>query len=176
MGSVHMKVNNKALKCLLNIDYLITGAALVGLITVTFLGVIMRYFFNNPFIWLEEVQIWCFVWLVFFGAGAAFRTGSHVAIDVIVDLFPPKVKKAVEICVYLVVVAVLFYLMRHGSNLVRQMANTGRMTNIIKVPYSIIYSSLPIGCGLMIINYTIIMVNSLFTKKADVEGGAEEWI
>lgn len=171
-----MKVNNKALKCLLNIDYLITGAALVGLITVTFLGVIMRYFLNNPFIWLEEVQIWCFVWLVFFGAGAAFRTGSHVAIDVIVDLFPPKVKKAVEICVYLVVMAVLFYLMMHGANLVRQMVNTGRMTNILKVPYSMIYASLPIGCGLMMINYTIMTAASLFTKKADMEGGAEEWI
>lgn len=171
-----MKLNNKVLNCILNLDYLITGAALVSLITVTFLGVIMRYFLNNPFIWLEEVQLWCFTWLVFFGAGAAFRTGSHVAIDVIIDLIPPKAKKIVEICVYLVVMVILYYFILHGTTLVKQLGSTGRMTNILKIPYSIIYSALPIGCGLMMINYTIITITSLFTKKTDVEGGAEEWI
>ena len=73
----------KALEKILNLDYIIAGIALSVLIIVTFGGVIMRYFLGNPIIWGEEVQLFCFVWTVFFGAGAAFRTGSHVAIDVI---------------------------------------------------------------------------------------------
>lgn len=52
-----------------NLDVMIAGIALVILIICTFMGVVMRYFFNNPFVWLQEVQLWCFTWVVFFGCG-----------------------------------------------------------------------------------------------------------
>lgn len=151
----------KALEKILNLDYIIAGTALSILIIVTFGGVIMRYFVGNPIIWGEEVQLFCFVWTVFFGAGAAFRTGSHVAIDVIVDMFPEKLRKVVEIAGYFVVLGVLIFLLSHSLPLIKQLAATGRTTNILKVPYSFIYSSLPIGCVLMIINYTLFMYKML---------------
>jgi len=167
-----MKLKNKVLNALLNLDLLIAGISLSVLIVITFLGVIMRYFVNNPFVWQEEVQLWCFVWVVFFGGSVAFRSGSHVAIDIVVDLLPDSLKKVVDILVYFVVMVVLLYLSIHGSNLVIQLASTGRLTNILQVPYSIIYSSLPIGCVLMMMNYTLVTGLSLFSKKSNVEGGA----
>lgn len=168
-----MKVENKTLKYLLNIDLVISGVWLVLLIITTFLGVVMRYFFNNPYVWLEEFQLWCFVWVVFFGAGAAFRSGSHVAIDILVDLMPARMRKVVEVSGYLVVMCILFYLMLHGSTLVNQLARTSRTTNILKIPYPIIYSVLPIGCALMMINYTLVTVRALFVKKDDSSEGGE---
>lgn len=63
------------------------------LIVLTFAGVIWRYIFHAPFTWLEEVQTSCMVWITFAAAGAAFRTGNHVAIEMIVDLMPKKHKK-----------------------------------------------------------------------------------
>jgi TRAP-type C4-dicarboxylate transport system permease small subunit len=168
-----VKLNNKALNTLLNLDLIIAGISVTVLILLTFIGVIMRYFVNNPFTWQEEVQLWCFVWVIFFGASAAFRSGSHVAIDIVVDLLPDSLKKVVDILVYFVVMAVLIYLAIHGSNLVTQLANTGRTTNILDVPYPIIYAAFPIGCVLMMINYTLITGVSLFSKKTKVEGGVQ---
>lgn len=170
-GSEDMEIKNKTLRYLLNMDLVISGLALVALIITTFSGVIMRYFLNNPYTWLEEFQLWCFVWLVFFGASAAFRSGGHVAIEIVVDLMPPMAKKVVEILGYFVTMAVLVYFMVHGSNLVKQLLNTGRMTNILKIPYPIIYSALPIGCGLMMLNHTLITFISLFNNKIQTEGG-----
>lgn len=167
-----MKLNNKALNALLNLDLLIAGISLIVLIIITFLGVVMRYFVNNPFIWQEEVQLWCFVWIIFFGSSAAFRSGSHVAIDIVVDLLPDTLKKVVNILVYFIVMFVLVYLTIHGSTLVAQLASTARTTNILHVQYSIIYSAFPIGCVLMMINYTLVTAISLFTKKTNVKGGA----
>ena len=155
----------RTLEKILNLDYIIAGISLVILIIVTFGGVIMRYFLGNPIIWGEEVQLLCFVWTVFFGAGAAFRTGSHVAIDVVVDMFPNKIKRTIEIMGYFVVVIVLLFLLYHSLPLINQLAVTGRTTNILKIPYSIIYSSLPIGCILMIINYTLVMYKLLKGEK-----------
>ncbi|MDF2858022.1 MAG: hypothetical protein K0Q87_3873, partial [Neobacillus sp.] len=165
------KTENKALNYLLNLDLFITGITLVILIAVTFTGVITRYFFSSPIMWLEEVQLWCFVWIAFFGGGAAFRTHSHVAIDVLVDMFPVSLKRIIEVVIYVVVMGVLLYFMIHGGKLVGQLARTGRLTNILDIPYPVIYSAFPIGCGLMMINYTIMTVQSKLFSKNDVIGG-----
>ncbi|WP_291633177.1 TRAP transporter small permease [Clostridium sp.] len=167
-----MKLKNKTLNALLNLDLIIAVISLIVLIIITFLGVIMRYFANNPFIWQQEVQLWCFVWIVFFGSSAAFRSGSHVAIDLVVDLLPDSLKKVVDILGYFVMMGVLIYLTIHGSNLVIQLASTNRLTNILRVPFSIIYSAFPIGCVLMMINYTLVTGISIFSKKNKVKGGA----
>ncbi|WP_343185005.1 TRAP transporter small permease [Anoxynatronum sibiricum] len=155
-------VKNKPLNYLLNLDLVLTGAAFLVLVTITFAGVIMRYFVNRPLVWLEEVQLMCFVWIVFFGAGAAFRTGSHVAIDMLVDRFPQQLRKIVEILIYIAVVLVLGYFMIQGWSLVQQMGQTNRLTNIFKIPYTLIYAAFPIGCVLMIINYSIATYTQVF--------------
>lgn len=165
-------VKNKPLNYLLNLDLILTGMTFLVLVTITFAGVIMRYFINRPLVWLEEVQLMCFVWIVFFGAGAAFRTGSHVAIDMLVDRFPQQIRKLVEILIYITVIIVLGYFMIQGWSLVQQMGQTNRLTNIFKIPYTLIYAAFPIGCVLMMINYSIttftqILQPMFFGKEGD---------
>lgn len=166
-----MEIKNKVLRGLLNLDFLLTAIALIVITAVTFLGVIMRYCFNSPITWLQEVQLWCFVWIVFFGAGAAFRTNSHVAIEILVDTFPPFLKKIVEVFIYVVVLGVLGFLTVQGINLVIQMLQTERTTDILNIPFWFIYSAFPIGCVWMIVNHTLVLVYTLFLGK-DVKGGA----
>lgn len=69
-----------------NLDIVVAGAALIVLIVLTFAGVVMRYIVGQPFTWLEEVQLFCMVWIVFAAGGAAFRTKSHVAIEMVADM------------------------------------------------------------------------------------------
>lgn len=89
-----MESNKKnKLSFLANLDVIIASVILALLIVLTFAGVIWRYIFHAPFTWLEEVQTSCMVWITFAAAGAAFRTGNHVAIEMIVDLMPKKHKK-----------------------------------------------------------------------------------
>ena len=97
------KKENKASAILMNIDIVVASIILAILIVLTFLGVVWRYIFNAPFTWLEEVQTSCMVWIVFAGAGAAFRSGNHVAIEMIVDLMPKSMQKIMEILISIVV-------------------------------------------------------------------------
>lgn len=107
-----MKKENKMLSFLGNLDIVVAAAVLAILVVLTFLGVIWRYVLSAPFTWLEEVQMACMVWIVFAAGGAAFRTGNHVAIEMVVDLMPKKLQKIVEILISVVVVAVIGYLDR----------------------------------------------------------------
>lgn len=139
-------------------DIWLTGTMFVVLTTVTFLGVIMRYFINRPFTWLEEMQIALFLGVVYLGGGAAFRHGSHVAIDFLVDRLPAAVQRIVLICVHVIVVGVLAYFAFQSAGLAATMAKTGRVTSILRIPSVIIYAMIPIGLVWTIINYLYTVV------------------
>lgn len=160
------------MKVLKNLDLIIAGIAMGVLVVVTFFGVVMRYCFVKPFVWQEEVQAICFVWITFMAGGAAFRAGSHVAIDVLVDLFPPKVKKVFDVLIYLAVVVVLTYLMVQSCVLIRQLYRSHRITSILHISYPLIYSAVPIGCVLMVFNYTLQTWKSL-KQPLTKEGNAQ---
>lgn len=166
-----MKSKNKLIHLLSNLDWAVTCIAMAVLIFVTFLGVIMRYFFNSPLVWTEEVQLWCFVWVVFLGGGATFRLGEHVSIDILVDLLPKALQKIVKVVEYVVVIAVLIYYTKYSTVLAQQMVRTERLTNILGIPYGLIYSAFPVGCIIMIISYTVTVVQ-YFLSTNEVQGGA----
>lgn len=141
-------------KTLANLDLIIAAIAFVCLVFVTFGGVIMRYVFSDPFIWAEEVQLWSFLWMIFLGAGAAFRYGSHVAVEIIFDKLPQQFKSKVNIVNYLITVAILGYLFFLGLDLLSLMVKIGKATSILHVPFWFINAVIPVSCVIMIISAT----------------------
>ncbi|MDR1249736.1 MAG: TRAP transporter small permease [Treponema sp.] len=157
---------NKRLRRILgDLDFYIAGTVLAALILFTFFGVIMRYFINRPVIWGEEFQLFCIIIIVFFGAGAGFRTGSHVAIDFVVDLFPRKAQRVFEVIIYVITMLVFIYFALQSAVFVRQMYATKRSTDILNIPYFLTYSAFPLGCVLMMVNYTVVVYRKLFGKE-----------
>jgi len=160
----------KLLAKLCNFDIIIAGIVLGVLILYTFLAVIMRYFVNRPIYWGEEFQLICIIIIVFFGAGAGFRTGSHIAIDFLVDFFPLKLQKVIAVIIFAMSIAVMIYFFIQSSAFVRQMYATRRITDILRIPFYFIYASFPIGCVLIIINYSVATYSKYFSnsnKEAD---------
>ncbi|QTQ14217.1 TRAP transporter small permease [Treponema parvum] len=153
------------INALKNLDTVIAALALVLLVAVTFVGVVMRYVFSSPFAWEEEVQLALIVWVVFFGGRYAFVTGSHPAIDMIVNVFPKKIRKPFMCAVILFSITVLLYAGLQGFRYTLQMLNNSRVTNILRIPFALIYAPLPIGCVLMSAQ---IVINN-FCKKTGEE-------
>ena len=50
---------------------------------------------------------------------------------------------------------IMVYFFVQSFMFVRQMFVTQRVTNILRIPFFLIYSAFPLGCALIIINYTI---------------------
>lgn len=156
-----MKDKNKILKVIGNLDIAIAAIALVILIVLTSSGVFMRYILGQPYTWLEEVQLFCMVWIVFAAGGAAFRTGNHVAIEMVVELFPKKIQKVIEIFVDIVILFVIGYLFMQSIGFIKLFVASGRSTSMIKIPYTLIYGIAPVSYILMIISY----FTSKYTKR-----------
>ena len=145
----------KILKNLRNLSTIIAGISLTVLVTLSFLGVIMRYVFNSPIPFLQEVQLFCAVWLIFFGGSEAVRSGSIVSIDFIVDQLPRKIHISLDIIIYILTIAVLLFLSFWGFKQLHFLAVTERLSYILEIPFWIIYLSFPLGCLLMSVEYLI---------------------
>lgn len=161
-----------AKKILANLDSIVAGTALVILVALTILGALLRYFFNHPFVWLEEVQLWCEVWVAFIGAGAAFRTGSHVAIEIIIDALPKRIQKVFDFIIAFIVIGVIGYLFIESIGYLQLFIKSGRTTSILQVPYTVIYGVIPITCVLMLSNYCYVFykrMHGIDVTKEDQE-------
>ncbi len=163
-----MEENKFSLKsCLANLDIVIAGTVLAILIVLTFAGVIWRYFLGKPFTWLEEVQTACMVWIVFSAAGAAFRLGNHVAIEMIVDLMPKPLQKVMTVLISVVVVVVLGYLFDKTIGFIQIFLRSGRATSMMKIPFWLIY-------GIAIPAYIDMILSYFYSIWKGVKSEAKE--
>lgn len=67
------------------------------LLLVSFAQILLRNFFGLTLLWAEPFVRHLVLWLGFIGALIATRQDKHVKIDALLHLFPPRLKKLVQI-------------------------------------------------------------------------------
>ena len=162
-----MNPGNKLKNVLCSLDTIVASIVLAILIILTFAGVPFRYILGAPFTWLEEVQLACMVWIVFAAAGAAFRAGNQVAIEMIVDLMPKKMQKAVTVVISVVVLAVVGYLFYQSLGYINVFLKSGRATPMLKIPYALIYGIAPVSYVLMVISYFYALIKGVKSEAKE---------
>lgn len=162
-----MKKEKKLSSFLGNLDVWVASLMLIILIVLTFAGVIWRRAFGAPFTWLEEVQLACMVWIVFAAGGAAFRYGNHVAIEMIVDMFPPKAQKLCGILISVIVVAVIAYLFYQSIGFIGVFLKSGRSTPMLHIPYALIYGIAPVSFLLMIVSWFYSLIRGVKSEAKE---------
>ena len=74
-------------------------------------GVVSRYVFNYPVIWIEEAASICFLWLAMLGAAIALDRNEHLRLTLFLKLFPDDFRRLVETFALVVVATFLIALM-----------------------------------------------------------------
>jgi len=163
-----------------NLDAIITGTTLTICVILVNANVIMRYFFNNPIHWSEEVVTSLFVWTVFIGSSYAYRKHSHLGVDILVNIMPKKMRSVVKSVMAVVEFFVLAMLTRVSAEYVYHLIynRTGKlkiiMTDLLRVPKWWTGIAVPIGFGLSAIYSLYFMVKAVRKYlKNKKEGGAE---
>ena len=157
-------------RLLCNLDLFIATAALIILTLVTSAGVFKRYVLKDPILWQEEVSAFCQVWMIYMGASVAFRSGSHVAIEMVVEALPQKAQKIVGYVIDMIVLFVLSFLMVKSHAYIQQVfGQSGRPTPILRIPYTLIYGVAPYGCALMMISYILSKYLPKFVKDINID-------
>ena len=117
------------------------------MVVVAFVQVVLRYVFNDPLAWNEEVARWCFVWMTFLGAALAVKRNAHVRIDNLLLAFPPLGQKALLLLSNYVSSVVCFVLLLNGWQLVQASILT---STALQWDLKYFFVSLPVGAALML--------------------------
>ena len=144
--------DNKVLKVLVNWDLIVAGVMICVLVVCTFGGAIARAA-NSPFNWLEELQLFCQVWIVFCGGSAAFRYFSHVEVEFVAELFPEIGQKVILVINTIIITAVLGYLLVNSLGYLESFVSSGRTTNVLNLSYVMIYGMAPVAIVYMLLNF-----------------------
>ncbi len=137
-------------KWILAIDRIVTNAvwalAAALLATISVLGlyqVLIRFVFNQPSSWTEEVIGRLLIWTVALGVVAAFRQGALVSVDVMLRWSRGRWRRAVRLIILIVTALFLGLLAWVGYDLAWRI----RFQTFASVPISIswAYLALPVG-------------------------------
>jgi TRAP-type C4-dicarboxylate transport system permease small subunit len=101
---------------------LLSGVLLVGSVSLNFVNVVGRYFFNVSIPWAEEAMLFLMVGCVFLGNGLVAWSGRQIRMDVIVGMMPPRVREALDLLAELVFIATAITIVIFAWPVIRDLA------------------------------------------------------
>lgn len=112
--------------------------------------VVLRYVFNDPLDWSEEMARIVFIYLAFIGIGAAYGRRRHMSIDALVILLPPSMKRAVEFAVVGIASAFLVAVIMLTARSMVELQRMDVTTPALDYPMAFVYLVIPLGLSALI--------------------------
>ena len=88
-----------------------------GIFACIFMQVILRYAFDSPLTWSEELARYLMIWCAFLGWVIASRHDSHLAMTFVVDKAPRRTRAALRIAIEAATLLFAWVLGRRGLQL-----------------------------------------------------------
>lgn len=113
-------------------------------------GVVLRYVFNDPLTWGEELIVGLFTWMVFIAAAAALRTHMHIRIDVMAPVYAnPRMKWLNALTLVIGIAIVLVALYACVDLVAQELVVDSPMLNVSKAWF---VAAMPVGLVLMLLH------------------------
>jgi len=143
----------------------------VSLATVV-LSVICRSVLQYSVPWSEEVAKYLTVYIVYFAASLAARTGKLTRLTVVVDLLKLGKKGRRIMDGFISLIAIGFYALAGYATIQTMQLAKIQLSPALKIPMWIPYMGIPIGCALLILNTIACMADP--EAEDGIEGGVAE--
>ena len=140
------------------------------MVVIVFANVVSRYYLQFSLAWSEEVTRFMLVWLVFLGSFLAYIHDEHLGLDILVQKFPPLLRKTVAVATNLLVIFALYAMLEGGYLLM--LANFDWLSPAAEIPQGYIYMVIPLVCGLMILQAVLKTYYIFVGKKPFSEGSS----
>jgi len=114
-----------------------------------------RYVFSSPSSWTEELARFLLIWISLLGAAYAFRSGMHLALDILPRKFTGRSAVWLKnFTIMLIVVFSVSVLVVGGGSLVQLTWELKQYSAVLGLPMAYVYSVIPVS-GLLITLYAI---------------------
>jgi TRAP-type C4-dicarboxylate transport system permease small subunit len=150
----------------------ITAVLVAALLLAGLAQVFFRYIVQSSLFWTEELSRYLLIWTVFFGAALALENGSHIAVELVIDHFPPRARTFIGRFNLILVIAFCVILITQGWELASRSMNDRSLTLPISV--GVVYLAMPIGGVLMLISALRLLLSGATKAGTDArDAGAQ---
>lgn len=137
------------------------GLLILAMTVLIFWQVVCRYAFNNSLTWSEELGRYIFIWLTFIGLPVAMKTGSHVAIDLLLKKTSGKFHLSILTINFIATVVLAVVIFYSGIRLFA--VGIGQISSAMQLPMQYVYSIIPLS-GLALLFFTITVYIEQYRK------------
>lgn len=124
------------------------GLLMAATVAVLFVGVVMRYAFNAPLFWAEEVTVLGLIWMTFLAGAILVRTDKNVSITVLSDLCRPHHSRILRVVSDFLVLVILVVMLWQSWRLTDRLAFS--TTPALRLSEAWFGRALIVGFGLML--------------------------
>jgi TRAP-type C4-dicarboxylate transport system permease small subunit len=128
---------------------LLAGFATLAIVLLISYDVTMRYFFNEPQVFVDEVASFLEVLVIFGGAAYTFRAGGHVRVDLVTGWLRPTARAWLRLVTLLIGVAFLAIVIWVTGQSAMTAWRYGRVSAVMLYPFWFPMAFVPAGLALM---------------------------
>jgi TRAP-type C4-dicarboxylate transport system permease small subunit len=128
---------------------ILAGIGVLVITALITLDVLMRYFFDQPQLFVAEVASFVQVFVVFAALAYTFRAGGHVRVDLVTAHLPAPARGWLRVVTLAVGVAFLAVVMWVTAQSALAAYRYGRVSAVMLYPLWVPMSLIPLGLGLM---------------------------
>jgi TRAP-type C4-dicarboxylate transport system permease small subunit len=127
-------------------------ATFTGMFLCVFAQVVLRYGFDRPLVWSDELARYLFVWCAFLGWILAARRRSHLAVDVVAMRCGPRGRAAFALAGAVAALAFAAVLFGYGVQIARRNADVE--TVALFFTFGLVYAIVPVA-ALAVASYAL---------------------
>jgi tripartite ATP-independent transporter DctM subunit len=127
---------------------IVSSALLVAIIVLLLAGVISRYVFSIPVVWIDEVASLCFLWLAMLGSAIALDRNEHLRLTLFLNMMPERAQRFVETFGLLVIATFLLSLIAPAFDYA--MEEWYITTAALEIPNTFRAAAIPFGMAAML--------------------------
>ena len=128
---------------------LLAGFATLAIVLLISYDVSMRYFFNEPQVFVDEVASFLEVLVIFGGAAYTFRAGGHVRVDLVTGRIRPAARAWLRVVTLLLGVVFLTIVLWVTAQSALTAYRYGRVSAVMLYPLWLPMAVIPAGLALM---------------------------
>lgn len=80
-----------------SLEEAIISILLASMTLLVFVEVVLRFGFGMGMMWAQELTLHLSAWMVLFGVSYGLKVGSHIGVDALVKILPPKTRRIVSL-------------------------------------------------------------------------------
>ncbi len=142
----------------------------IGILCMGFIlayEVVVRYVFNSPTLWVQEVSIYLFMWTMLVGASYTLMKGKHVRIDLLFDHLPRTVQLLLDAVTGAFGMFFCAVVAQQAYKMIQTSFKYGKVSaTILRVPMWLIQLPLLLGFGFLTFQFFFIIIDRLATLKS----------